>query len=78
MANTPDIQGEGNYDATRNFDEAERAFIKKGGVEKKAREAEQALDGPEADDLERARRDSAQGDPRRTGLKADKSFDPKG
>jgi hypothetical protein len=78
MANTPDIQGEGNYDAARNFDQAEQAFVKKGGIEKKARDAEQALDGPEGAELERARQDGAKGDPRRTGLKADKSFDPKG
>ena len=81
MANTPHtqdsgIQGEGNYDAARKFDQDERDFIKKGGVEKKAREAEQALDGEEGADLEKARKDSAKGDPRRMGLEIDRSFDP--
>jgi hypothetical protein len=52
------IQGEGNYDAARKFDEEERAFVKKGGVEQKAREAEEALDGPEGADLERARKEA--------------------
>ena len=52
------IQGEGNYDASRKFDAEERAFVEKGGVEQKAREAEQALDGPEGEDLERARKES--------------------
>jgi len=55
------IQGEGNYDAARKFDKDERDFIKKGTVEQKAREAEQALDGPEGEDLERARKDSGAG-----------------
>jgi hypothetical protein len=59
---TPDsqIQGEGNYDAARKFDAEERAFVKSGQVEKKAKEAEDALDGPEAEDLERARKASGE------------------
>ncbi len=76
MANTPDIQGEGNYDAARRFDKAEREFIDKGGVDKKARDAEQALDGSEGADLEAARKSTAEGDPKNTGLKVDRSFDP--
>lgn len=55
------IQGEGNYDAARKFDADEREFIAKGDVEKKAREAEQALDGPEGEELERARRETGEG-----------------
>ena len=61
MADKDQIQGEGNYDAARKFDKDERDFIKKGTVEQKAREAEQALDGPEGEDLERARKDSGAG-----------------
>jgi hypothetical protein len=61
MAGKNDIQGEGNYDAARRFDEEEQAFVKKGGIEKKAREAEQALDGPEAEELEKARRETGEG-----------------
>jgi len=53
-----DIQGEGNYDAGRRFQKEEREFVKKGPVEQKAREAEEALDGPEAEELERARRET--------------------
>lgn len=55
------IQGEGDYDAARKFDKDERDFIAKGEVEKKAREAEQALDGPEAAELEKARRETSKG-----------------
>ena len=54
------IQGEGNYDAARKFDADEASFIKTHDVEKKAREAEEALDGPEAEDLERARRETGE------------------
>lgn len=55
------IQGEGDYEAARKFDAEERAFIAKGGVEKKAREAEQALDGPDGAELEKARKDTGEG-----------------
>lgn len=55
---SPDIQGEGNYDAARKFDAEERAFVEKGGYEGKAREAEEALDGPEGAELEEARKES--------------------
>lgn len=54
------VQGEGNYEAGRKFDREEKSFVDKGGYEDKAREAEQALDGPEGEDLERARRETAE------------------
>jgi hypothetical protein len=56
------LQGEGNYAAARRFDEAERSFVKKGPVDKKAREAADALEGPEREALEAARRSTAEGD----------------
>jgi hypothetical protein len=59
MGDKSKIQGEGNYEATRKFDKDERAFVKKGHIEEKAREAERALDGPEGEALERARRETA-------------------
>lgn len=60
MADKDQIQGEGNYDASRKFDRDERSFVEKGGYEKKAKEAEDALDGPEGEDLERARQESGE------------------
>jgi len=60
MTDKKDIQGEGNYDAARKFDAEERAFVKSGQVEQKAKEAEEALDGPEGADLERARQETGQ------------------
>jgi hypothetical protein len=53
-------QGEGNYDAARRFDEEERKFVKSGQVEQKAKEAEEALEGPEAEELERARKETGE------------------
>jgi hypothetical protein len=61
MAGNDKIQGEGDYDAARRFDKDEAEFVKKGGIEKKAREAEEALDGPEGEELERARRETGEG-----------------
>jgi hypothetical protein len=61
MADNDKIQGEGNYDAARKFDAEERAFVKSGKVDQAAREAEEALDGPEAEELEKARRETREG-----------------
>lgn len=69
MPDTPDnkapgegeIQGEGDYVAGRRFQEAERSFAEKGPVESKAREAAEALDGPEAEELEAARIETGEG-----------------
>ena len=60
MTQSKDIQGEGNYDAARRFDEEERRFVKTGQVEQKAKEAEEALDGPEGEALERARKETGE------------------
>jgi len=60
MTQKSDIQGEGNYDAGRRFQKDETEFAKTGPVAEKAIEAEQALDGPEGEELERARRESGE------------------
>lgn len=62
MANSK-IQGEGDYISGKKYQEMQHEFAQNGPVEEKAREAEQALDGPEAADLEQARRDTANGKP---------------
>lgn len=61
MAQNDQIQGEGNYDAARRFRKAEEDFVKSGKVDKAARDAEEALDGPEGPELERARRETGEG-----------------
>jgi len=52
-ADTPDIQGEGNYDATRRYDKAAGDFAKSGKVDDAARAA-QPRDAKEAEELRRA------------------------
>ena len=63
---TDQVQGEGDYVSAKRYQKAQHEFAKdEGKVEKKAKEAEDALDGPEGADLERARQESAKGEPRR-------------
>ena len=47
-------EGEGNKTAAREYNEAQRRFVRSGKVEEKAREAEKALETPEKRELERA------------------------
>jgi hypothetical protein len=54
------IQGEGNYDAARRYRKEQETFARSGKVDQAAHEAEEALNGPEGEELERARRDSGQ------------------
>lgn len=61
MSDDNKIQGEGDYEAARRFRESEEKFVREAPVEQKAREAEEALDGPEGEDLERARQETAKG-----------------
>jgi hypothetical protein len=63
MNKSKDMQGEGNYDAAREFNEAERKFVESGKVEQAARDAEPKSDA-EADELaeaEQAGRSHAKG-----------------
>jgi hypothetical protein len=50
----PQNEGEGNRTAAREYNEAQHRFVESGKVDKKAREAEQALDTPERRAMERA------------------------
>ena len=60
MANNK-IQGEGDYISGKKYQKMQHEFAEKGPVEKKAREAEEALDTPEGEELERARRETGEG-----------------
>ena len=55
------LEGEGSYEGSRAFIKEQHAFAKSGQVEKKAREAANALDGPEGEELERARQETKHG-----------------
>ena len=54
-------QGEGDYESARRYQKEQHDFAENGPVEEKAREAEQALDGPEGEDLEKARKETGEG-----------------
>jgi hypothetical protein len=47
-------QGEGDYRSARAYDEHVRRTVESGQVEKKAREAEKAIEGKEGDELRQA------------------------
>lgn len=57
----PKIQGEGDYESARKYDAEQEAFAKSGKVEGAAKEAADALDGPEGADLEKARIETGEG-----------------
>ena len=58
----PEI-GEGDYRSGKKYQDAQRDFAEHGPVKEKAREAAEAIDGPEGAELERARRQSGKGKP---------------
>lgn len=56
IAKAPGVEGEGSYTATRDYQKGVERTVKSGQVEQKAREAKEALEGPEGDDLRDAER----------------------
>ena len=61
-AKTGQVQGEGDYVAARKFQKDESAFASHPDeVARAAKAAEDALDGPEGEELERARTETAKG-----------------
>ena len=61
------VQGEGDYVSARKYQHEQHAFAQKTDeVDRKAHEAEAALEGPEGEELERARAEAAKGHPRKS------------
>ena len=56
-----DRKGEGSYDGAEQYQKAQHKFAKSGKVEEKAREAADAVDGPQGEKLEKARKETADG-----------------
>ncbi|MEZ5743478.1 MAG: hypothetical protein R3D89_07065 [Sphingomonadaceae bacterium] len=54
-------KGEGSYEGAEQYQKAQHEFARNGDVEGKAREAAKALDGPEGEELEKARKETAEG-----------------
>ncbi len=50
----PKNEGEGNRTAAKQYNEATRKFVESGKVDKAAKDAEQAIEGEEAEELKRA------------------------
>jgi hypothetical protein len=50
-------EGEGNKTAARHYNEATTQFAKSGKVDKAAKEAERAIDGPDKDKLSQAEKE---------------------
>ena len=59
MTKSGKIQGEGDYVSAKRYDDEQAAFAKSGKVEEAAKAAEAALEGPEGEALEKARRETA-------------------
>ncbi len=60
-----EVQGEGDYVSAKAYQKAQHEFAEdQGKVEQKAKEAEEALDGPEGAELEKARIEAAKGEPK--------------
>jgi hypothetical protein len=59
-----DLQGEGNYDATRRYDKAARDFVESGKVEDAARDArpKSPEEAEEMNEAERAGKSHAKGE----------------
>jgi hypothetical protein len=55
------LEGEGSYEGAKQYQDAQHEFAENGPVEEKAREAADALDSEEADELEEAREKSSHG-----------------
>ncbi len=65
MPKAGQVQGEGDYVSAKKYQDAQHEFAKdQDKVEQKAKEAEDALDGPEGAELEEARQEAAKGEPK--------------
>lgn len=63
------VSGEGDYEATRRYDEGLKKSVEKGDAEKLAEEAKKALEGPEGEELRKAEEIGKQGGEAKPGPK---------
>jgi hypothetical protein len=61
-ANGVKSEGEGSYEGAKQYQDAQHEFAATGPVNEKAREAADALDGDEGEELEAAREKSSHGE----------------
>jgi len=67
MSKKDGIEGEGSYSGTRDYNKRTADFIKKGKVDKAAKDAERAIESDEGDELKSAEEKGKAGDPRGMG-----------
>jgi hypothetical protein len=58
------VEGEGSYKGTEEYNKRTADFIKKGKVDKAAKDAEHALESDKADEMKAAEQKGKAGDPR--------------
>ena len=61
------VEGEGSYSGARDYNKRTADFIKKGKVDKAAKDAERAIESDEGDELKSAEEKGKAGDPRGMG-----------
>ena len=58
---TEEVEGEGSYQATHRYNEAVSRHAQNGDTERLAKEAAEALDGPEGEELRKAEEEAKRG-----------------
>lgn len=58
------VQGEGDYEATRRYDEGVKKSVEKGDTAELAEKAKKALEGPEGEELRKAEEKGKSGEPK--------------
>lgn len=58
------VQGEGNYDATRRYNEGLEKSVRKGDSDELAEKAKLALEGKEGEELRKAEEQGKSGEPK--------------
>jgi hypothetical protein len=57
----PDLQGEGNYDATHHYNEGLAKSVEKGNADELAEKAKKALESAEGEELRKAEESAKRG-----------------
>lgn len=61
------VQGEGNYEATRRYNEGVEESVEKGDSDELAEKAKKALEGKEGEELRKADEQGKNGEPKNVG-----------
>ena len=67
------VQGEGNYEATRRYNDGLKKSVEQGNADELAEKAKKALEGEEGDELRKAEAEGKQGAPENAPKSAPKN-----